>query len=116
MCFRLLIYRQLTAGAVLFLFLILTAVGFAQAAQTDGGSGQYVITGQLIDSQEQPIVDAEILLQPAQETDESAEPLAQTQSLEDGSFALRLENLPPESAVLTIESHHFKTRHRTLAG
>ncbi len=116
MPFRLDKHRQLKAGVLLFLFLLLTTIDAAQSAQNDDDSGQYVITGLLLDTQEQPVVDAEIVIYPRQESGETAEPLAETHSLEDGSFALRLSELPPESAVLAIESHHFATQEELLAG
>lgn len=47
---------------------------------------------------------------------ETAEPLGETTSLEDGSFTLPLSELPSEAAVLTIESHHFHPQEIALAG
>jgi hypothetical protein len=112
-CSQFIIKSKIGSGAILFLFLIFSAVGFVQAHQNGDNPGAYVITGRLVDSQEQPIVDAEIA---AYMAPEEGEPLAETHSLEDGSFALRLSDLPDETAVLTINTHHFETRQKTLAG
>ena len=108
--------RLPTAAFVLLLFLTLTIANSVQANQTDPDSTQYVITGRLLDTQEQPIVDADIIALPEGETSETAEPIAETHSLEDGSFALRFDELPPESTYLTFESHHFTTYKKSLDG
>ena len=110
------IKRLPTAAFVLLLFLVLTIAGSVQANQSNQEGTQYVITGRLLDSQEQPIVDADIIALPEGEASETAEPIAETHSLEDGSFALRFDELPPESTYLTFESHHFTTYQKSLDG
>ncbi|MFZ0544221.1 MAG: ArsB/NhaD family transporter [Candidatus Promineifilaceae bacterium] len=109
-------WRQFGAGAVLFLFLILTAIGSVHASQSGEDPDPYIITGQLVDEQGQPVIGAEIIARVPEEGKDTAEPLAQTTSLENGSFALHLSQLPPETAVISIETHHFSNRQLTLAG
>ena len=80
------------------------------AVRAQEGESKAEITGQLIDSQNQPIVGADILLV----TPQQDEPLVQTLSQPDGSFLLALPAgsqsdpgaLPTELAV-RIERHHF---------
>lgn len=110
------IWRRSWAGVLLFLVLFLSAVGSARAGQTEPDTEAYVVTGRLLDSQEQPVVDAEIIAHLSGEEVETAERLGETTSLEDGSFNLHLPELPSETAVLTVESHHFNSRQIALAG
>jgi hypothetical protein len=108
-------WRPFLAGVICFLALfLLSSSAAAQDGRSNGNGGRYFITGRLVDSQEQPIVDAEIIAHSPGE--EAAQPLAETASLADGSFILRLSELPFEQTVLTIEAHHFAGRQERLAG
>lgn len=66
----------------------------------------YVIVGQVIDGQDQPVAEAEITFVPA----DSREPIARTASLEDGSWSISLEKPPHSSGLIEIERHHFEAR------
>jgi Na+/H+ antiporter NhaD/arsenite permease-like protein len=109
-------WRQSWAGVLLLLLFSLSAVSSTEAGQTPDEPDNYVITGRLLDSQEQPIVGAEILAHLEMNEGQTAEPLAETASLEDGSFTLHLAELPAETAVLTIDAPHFAPYQAELAG
>ncbi len=112
-------FRKRMSGAALILFLILTlwGVGRAQAVQTEGEGGDFLLTGRLVDDQDQPVVEAEVAVRPANESEGSAEApnLAETNSREDGSWSLVLpvdSTLAPaeETLIITIDRPHFASR------
>ena len=67
------------------------------ASNADTG---FLITGRLIDSQGQPIIAADVI---AYVTSEE-ESIAETESQEDGSWVLKLEQLPEE---VTVRNHRY---------
>ena len=67
----------------------------------------YVLVGQVIDEQDQPVADADIAFVP----DRVSEPIARTASLEDGSWSMSLESLPRSTGFIEIERHHFEAKH-----
>lgn len=75
------------------------ATGRAQQS-TEG----YIVVGQIIDPQSQPIVGAQITA----EVPGRGEPLAEGESLEDGSFDLQLPGLPSQPFEITISRAHFQ--------
>ncbi len=85
---------------------MLSLAGLVQASQDDEQTGSYVIAGQLVDGQEQPIVEASIMAtMPGEE-----EPLAETESQEDGNWALILKEEPQAGLTVTIQRPHFQTQ------
>ncbi len=73
----------------------------ASAAQQADG---YVVFGKLLDSQGQPIPDAELQLRQSQ----GGETLAETVSLENGTWSLQLAEPPPAGLLLAVERPHFE--------
>jgi Na+/H+ antiporter NhaD/arsenite permease-like protein len=66
---------------------------------------RYVITGELIDEQNQPVVGAEIVATVAGE----AEPVAEGESQENGDWSLEMATLPEQPLTVTIDRHHFES-------
>ncbi len=100
-------WRHPLAALVLLIALIFTAVGLAQARQEgqEEGSDGYVIAGQLLDSQGQPVVEALVMaIMPAED-----EPLAETESQEDGNWALITEGEPQAGLAIVVQRPHFQT-------
>lgn len=101
-------WRNPLAALVLLVALAFTAVGLVQARQEgqEDGSGSYVIAGQLLDNQDQPVVEALVTAtMPAED-----EPLAETESQEDGNWALVLEGEPQSGLAVVVERPHFETQ------
>ena len=74
----------------------------SQAQELDP-AGQFLITGEIKDTQDQPVVEAEITAHiPGDE-----EVLAQAESQEDGRWSLSLNEIPPQGIMLIIERAHF---------
>ncbi len=101
--------RQLFALLFLLLTLILFPTDRVQAVQSNGENGGYVITGQLLDNQGQPVVEAEIAIHQIG----TSENLAETESRGDGSWSLVLpdtavQNTSIENLLITIQRHHFE--------
>lgn len=67
---------------------------------------ELVIVGRVVDSQGVPIVDAEILAI----TSQQEEPLAEDQSLEDGSWVLAFPEMPLNDLQIEIAHSHFSTQ------
>ena len=61
-------------------------------------SGTYFIDGILLDSQAQPVPEAHVTLEIAGESD----PIAETESQEDGGWILKLESEPPVGMVVNV--------------
>jgi len=66
----------------------------------------YLVAGQLIDAQDQPVAGALIEAHIPGE----AEPVAEAESQEDGYWALLLPEIPGESLTVSIERPHFETQ------
>lgn len=67
---------------------------------------ELVIVGRVVDSQGVPIVDAQILAITSQQED----PLAEDQSLEDGSWVLTFPEMPLNDLQIEIAHSHFSTQ------
>lgn len=100
--------KQSLAAFLLILLLIFTLVSKVHAGQDDnqdeGADENYVIAGLILDSQDQPITEA--LVTASQSGQE--EPLAETESQEDGNWALILTEEPGTGLTVTIERPHFE--------
>lgn len=95
-----------TLLALLVVAVVLSgALGYARRALAQEVTPEnFVVTGQLLDAQGQPIVGAEVAaLAPGEE-----EPLATIESQEDGGWFLVLADLPPEELIITVERAHFE--------
>ena len=96
-----------TLGLAGLLLSVLFVFNPGLASQVNQGK---IITGQLLDSQGQPVQDAHVLaLSPAQ-----AEPLAEADSQEDGSWTLDLPAVPQNELHIEITRSHFNTQTVTL--
>ncbi len=80
------------------------STGGTLAQEEDPLGGGYLITGQLVDPQSQPVSEASITLV----ADGEEEPLAEAESQEDGSWNMRLAELPEGSSAIQIERPHFE--------
>jgi Na+/H+ antiporter NhaD/arsenite permease-like protein len=98
-------WRQPIAALLLFLALFVTVVGLALAGQTHDPSDSFVITGQLVDSQENPVPNAAV----SAHLPGTNEPLAEVESQEDGIWALPLAKVPTAGLTLWVERPHFET-------
>ncbi len=92
---------------IVFIFLVVLRVVLpwhSAAGAVDTG-GTFLITGQLRDTQNQPVVAAEV----SAVSEGEGEPLDEVESQEDGTWMLELETVP---ANLTVEIHrpHFETQ------
>lgn len=100
-------WQHALAAFILLFALVFSIVGMAQAGQTEPGGNQqpnYVIAAQLLDSQQQPVVNAQVTAHmPGVE-----EPLAETESQEDGNWALELEEEPEAGLTIVIQRPHFQ--------
>jgi Na+/H+ antiporter NhaD/arsenite permease-like protein len=85
-------------------FSLASAAGMVQAKQIERDDTAYIIAGRLIDRQDQPIVDAKVSTGiPGEE-----EPLEETESQEDGNWALMLDERPETALEITILRPHFE--------
>jgi Na+/H+ antiporter NhaD/arsenite permease-like protein len=82
-------------------FILVT--GRSEAAQEPEGTQSYLITGQLVDQQNQPVQAATVSLLGR----DARELIIEAESQEDGSWSLLLPGLPEESISLIIERPHF---------
>jgi Na+/H+ antiporter NhaD/arsenite permease-like protein len=97
-------WRRPVVGLALLLLLIFTAVRLVNAGQVDETAGDFVIAGQLNDSQDQPVANALVSATlPGEE-----EPLQEVDSQEDGAFILELEGPLELGLSVIIERPHFK--------
>jgi Na+/H+ antiporter NhaD/arsenite permease-like protein len=99
--------RHLLIGLILGVSLITLILEAPHAKSADGQTDGFSITGQLIDVQGQPVVDAEVS---AHLSDEIEVPLAEAESQEDGSWSLLLQAVPEGDLIISIERHHFETQ------
>ena len=89
---------------VLLVGLLLVIPGEVLASdQPPGQEGNFVIIGQLLDSQDQPVEDALVTASKP----EGDLVLAETHSLEDGTWRLLLLEVPPGTLRITIEHPRF---------
>ena len=87
--------RPVLPALVLLFALILTGASLVQAGQGDPFKEGYIIAGKLVDSQGQPIAEALVTAEmPGVE-----EPLAETESQEDGNWGLVLAEEPEALAM-----------------
>ena len=78
-----------------------TRQGMAQALDT---AGQFIITGEIIDPQDQPVAEAGIsAILPG-----GTKALSHTESQENGRWTLTFDTIPTENITITIERAHFK--------
>jgi hypothetical protein len=87
-----------------------SAVGLSQARQIERDDQAYVIAGWLLDKQGSPVVDALVSVRIAGED----EPLAETESQEDGNWALMLEDRPTTPLNIDIVRPHFNSEELAL--
>ena len=89
------------AGLAVCLLLLFanTSVQFGKAI----GGSNFVITGQLLDSLEQPVAGAHITLL----ANGNDEPIAETESRSDGNWSMQLEALPGQGLKILIERPHY---------
>jgi hypothetical protein len=71
----------------------------------------FVVTGQLVDAQGQPVAGAEVS---AYSPDEE-EALATIESQEDGGWSLVIDDLPPRELVIGVERPHLEEASFTIA-
>jgi Na+/H+ antiporter NhaD/arsenite permease-like protein len=102
--------QRLFVALGLGVILITLALSPFSASGSGDANEDYLISGRLIDGQGQPIIAAEIKAQVPGET----EPLAETESQEDGSWSLALPELPKEGLVIIIERFHFEAQALSL--
>jgi hypothetical protein len=100
---------SIVAIALVLAFCLVSGPGRAQ----DDRSGDFSITGQLVDTRGQPVASAEIVLSSA---DDGDEPLALVESQEDGTWALELAEAPQRPVTVVIQRPHFTTASFTLDG
>jgi Na+/H+ antiporter NhaD/arsenite permease-like protein len=108
-------HGQLLAVLAFLLILTLSPASRAQAVQSGDEAGGLVISGRLLDQQDQPVVEASLAVHRTNESEQ----LAEAESREDGSWTLALPDtavLEPaeESLLITIERHHFQSRELEL--
>lgn len=105
------IRRPRTPSAPLAALLIALLCAFSLAARPPRQAhaaqqaSSYLIFGRLLDRQGQPVVEAELQLR----QDRAVEPLAETVSLDDGSWAFELPAPPTTELQLLIERTHFQS-------
>lgn len=97
----------LLVSLLLGLTLLLPISPLAQEAP-----GEAWIYGTIVDSQEQPVAEAEVTLLPPAEDDEG--PLSQALTQENGSYALPVEGKIPAVVILKVDRAHFQSHSREL--
>jgi Na+/H+ antiporter NhaD/arsenite permease-like protein len=101
-----------TNREILALILLLLFAGFSSISATRSypaaaqGSIDYVITGELLNSQSQPVQDAHIKLI----SGERDVVITETESAADGSWILLLDEMPEGELKLLIERQHYESR------
>ncbi len=93
------------AGLGLAFFTVFGQSGTAIAAQEG-----YIISGLLKDGQGQPVIEARVQALAPQ----AGQPIAETESQQDGSWALQVSELPAQALHIKIERAHFETQIFTL--
>lgn len=100
-----LVRLSLVAGLSL-IALILSATAFFSTGHASQGQGEYVITGQLVDTQGQPVQEAHI----SAKLPGAREPLVEADSQEDGSWTIILPQVPPNDLLIEIDRPHFASQ------
>ena len=67
---------------------------------------ELVIVGKVLDSQDVPVIDAEVLAI----TTEQSEPLAEAHSQEDGTWILAFPEMPLNDLQIEVSHPHFQTQ------
>jgi len=94
------------AFLVLAILLLFTPGEASALSRSQEDTVELVIVGRVVDSQGVPIVDAEILAI----TSQQEVPLAEDQSLEDGSWVLTFPEMPLNDLQIEIAHSHFSTQ------
>jgi Na+/H+ antiporter NhaD/arsenite permease-like protein len=104
------IHRSQFQLIALVIFLLILGAAAASALFPDNASAQdqvnYVITGQLLNPQGQPISDAHVSLHEIQ----GNEPFVETETGEAGTWVLQIDRLPQGDLELIIERQHYETQ------
>lgn len=98
--------KLLAAAAMAVLLALFLPSPQSAVSQSDG----YLLTGQLVDQQARPVVGAEVGLLPAA----GEEPLAVTESRDDGTWILGFDELPARGAAVSVHRPHFEPERITL--
>jgi hypothetical protein len=102
--------RRLKMSAIFVLSLVVVSLASSQAQAANQPPAHFFITGRLVDTQKQPVVEAEI----SARLTKDGSPQAQTVSQDDGSWLLQLPTIPENQLVLTVERHHYEPQMFTL--
>ena len=90
--------------AVLLLFILLGLILPGESTQAQGMDPAALIVGSVKDSQDQPVVDARVVLV----KDGGKDPLAETTTQADGRYALALPGAFPDTLSVCVERSHFQ--------
>jgi Na+/H+ antiporter NhaD/arsenite permease-like protein len=100
------VQRRLPSSPAWIIIIVLLAIlglvvpmGEAQ----EEGAGGYLITGQLVDTQAQPVSGASIAVRSAR----LDEPLAEAESQDNGGWTVSLAQVPQEPVTIVIQRPHF---------
>jgi Na+/H+ antiporter NhaD/arsenite permease-like protein len=104
-------WQQPLTGLVLLLIFSVSLVPGAQAHQIGDDSADFAIAGTLVDTQDQPVAEATV----SAIIPEELEAIDETESQEDGSFILPLEDHPEVGLMVLIERPHFKSQEIALS-
>ena len=96
-------FRHLTL-AVLLLFILLGLILPGESTQAQEMDPAALIVGSVKDSQDQPVVDARVVLV----KDGGKDPLAETTTQADGRYALALPGAFPDTLSVCVERSHFQ--------
>ncbi len=93
----------------LFIFLVALSATLLRGLGPDPAqaqSDQFVITGSIFDAQGQPLAGAEVALALL----DSEDPLATTETTEDGLWSLQVQDIPEGKLEIEVERLHFKSK------
>ena len=99
-------WRYTVAPLFVLLALIPAFSNLVQAEQSASDGEPFVIAGRLIDGQNQPVVEVQVAARMRGEE----EPLVETESQEDGSWTLQLDEAPQPGMAITLERPHFESQ------
>jgi len=103
-------FRQSLCLALIIILSLASAVGMVRAGQIERDDRDYIIAGRLLDKQDTPVVGARVAVGIPNEE----EPLEETESQEDGNWALALAERPVEPLEIIIERPHFENERFVL--